>query len=253
MKKSAVFFLLTTLCLLGICGCAANHTNSPDTQEPEVTLSERQKSILSEQGLPLEYTELPPHQQRAIVAVEEMLSYAEDKYDMSFSYAGYTAAGPMEKEHMNAYPTAGHKEVDCFTITKTGEGYEDDFIAVATAPYFASYIHKSIQPFLPDTGIKVYAHITRASLSEVPTEETCFDGKIGSALYVFVDGESCPLENMEQFQAQLEAFLYEHELYGSVEVTLLKERNFLHLSKFNFADYFSSDCYDSRETIYIRR
>ena len=36
----------------------------------------------------------------------------------------------LEKEHMRAFPTSGDIEVDSFTITRTDDGYEDDFINI---------------------------------------------------------------------------------------------------------------------------
>ncbi len=254
MNKRTVPFLLAALCLLllGLCGCASSRTESHENQKPEVTLSQRQKNILAEQGLPTEYDALPPHQQRAIVAIEEMLLYAEDKYDLPFSYAGYTEAGPMEKEHMRAYPTSGYMATDSFTITKTEAGYEDDFIAVATAPHFAAYICENLEVFLPNTEVKVYAEITNTSLTEVPAGETDFDGNVAGILWIFVDGAACSEENLEAFQTQVADFLHEHELCGMAEVILLKEGQLANLSAFNFTDYLSPEHYDSRETLYIK-
>lgn len=255
MKKRYGFGLIAALLILiiGICGCAANHADPTDEKEPEVTLSERQKDILAEQGLPTEYDALRPHQQRAIVAIEEMLLYAEDKYDLPFSYAGYTEAGPMEKEHMRAYPTSGHMAVDSFTITKTEARYEDDFVAVASSPYFASYVRENLKSFLPNSEVKVYAEITDTSLTEVPTAETVFDDKVASSLCIFVDGATCTVEDFESFKLQYADFMRQHRLYGMTQVILLKEGNLIYLSEFNYTDYLSADYFDSRDTISIQR
>lgn len=255
MKKRSGTWLITALIILviGVCGCTMNHTDLQNNKEPEVTLSERQKNILSEQGLPTEYAQLSPHQQRAIVAMEEMLLYAEEKYDMPFSYAGYTAAGSMEKEHMQAYPTSGHMETDTFTITKTKDGYEDDFLSVAATPYFTSYLTEQFKAFLPETDIKVYGKITKTSLQEMPAEDTVFDGKVSSSLCIFVDGATCSEESFETFKTQYVDFMREHQLYGMAEVVLLKEGNLVYLSRYNYMDYLSQTYYESRDTVSIQR
>ncbi len=255
MKKKSVIWLMIALIILviGVCGCMRNHSDVPNKNDPEVTLSERQKEILTEQGLPTEYEALAPHQQRAIVAIEEMLSYAEEKYDMAFSYAGYTEKGPMEKEHMRAYPTSGHMEVDSFTITKTENGYEDDFISVAAAPCFTEYLTGKLQAFLPDTEIRVYGDITKTSLQEIPTANTDFDGKVSSSLCVFVDGATCTEETFATFKAQYADFMKEHQLYGMTEVVLLKEGKIVYLSKYNYTDYLSEDSCQSRDTVSVQK
>ena len=52
-----------------------------------------------------------------------MLCYVEEKYNTSFSYAGYIAASTLEKEHMRAFPTSGDIEVDSLMIPTIGQAY----------------------------------------------------------------------------------------------------------------------------------
>ncbi len=252
-KKSLVWLILSlTILVIGVCGCMNKQTDSAGSGENKVTLSQRQKDILAQQGLPTEYDALPAHQQRAIVAIEEMLSYAEAKYDMAFSYAGYAETGPMEAEHLRAYPSAGHMAVDTFTITKTETGYEDDFVLVAAGPRFAAYVQEQLQGFLPQAGIKVYAQVTETSLSEVPTAETVLDGKVDGSVWIFVDGEACSGEAFTAFQQQAADFMQEHQLYGMMQFILLKEGNLIYLTEYNYTDYLSPEHYDSRETLYSK-
>ena len=93
MKRNVGFGLIVSLIILmmGVCGSTMNNSDLPSNTESKVFLTQRQKDILTEQGLSTEYTELSASQQKAIVAIEEMLSYAEKKYKTSFSYAGYSA------------------------------------------------------------------------------------------------------------------------------------------------------------------
>ena len=255
MKKRPVVWLIIglTILVIGVCGCMKKQTDDQSNNESKVTLSERQKNILAEQGLPTEYDALPAHQQRAIVAIEEMLSYAEDKYDMAFSYAGYAEAGPMEEEHMRAYPSSGHMAVDSFTITKTENGYEDDYIRVAAVPCFTEYLTGQLKAFLPEVEIQVYGKITKTTLAEIPTAETDFDGKVSSSLCVFVDGATCTPEEFETFKAQYADFMQEHQLYGMAEVVLLKEGKLVYLSRYNYTDYLSEEVCYSRDTVSVQR
>ncbi len=59
-----------------------NNTNNQNGNQSDVLLNERQKEILVARGLPTEYDELTSSQKKVIVAIEEMLVHAENKYGM---------------------------------------------------------------------------------------------------------------------------------------------------------------------------
>ena len=118
------------------------------SSEENVELNKRQKSILEAEGLPTDYEKLTWTQKRAIVSIEEMLQYVDEKYNKTFLYAGYVPAGPMETEHLIAYPSDGDKQDESFTITRTENGYEDDYISVVINDDFFDYVSNGIQPLL---------------------------------------------------------------------------------------------------------
>ena len=76
-------------------------------KEVGVELTQRQKDLLEYLGLPTEYDELTDSQKNAVTSIEDMLTYLEDKYEKSFSYLSYAAAGVLEEEHLEAYPSQG--------------------------------------------------------------------------------------------------------------------------------------------------
>lgn len=255
MKKRLGFGAIVILIILmiGMCGCNMNNSDLPNNAESKVSLNQRQKDILAEQGLPTDYSELSVSQQRAIVAIEEMLLYVENKYSTSFSYAGYTAQSALEKEHMRAFPTSGDMETDSFTITRTDDGYADDFINTAANTMFASYVCESVKSLAPNTEIKVFTEITETSLLEVPTDVADFDGQVESSLWIFVDGTTFAEQDLSTFKSQFTEFMKEHKLYGMAQVIFLKEGKIAYPTKYNFTDYLSDDHYVSRETLYINK
>lgn len=255
MKRKAGFKIIaiSILMLAGACGCTMIDSEGPSVNESEISLSQRQKDILTEQGLPAEYAELSAAQQEAIVEIESMLCYAEDKYDTAFSYAGYIAQGPLEQEHMRAFPASGDKETDSFTITKTADGYEDDYINVAANPVFVSYVSDGIKAILPDTEARVFAEITKTSLIEVPTADTDLQGKIESSLWVFLDGAALSAEDFADFKRSFNEFLTERKLYGMVQLVLLKEGKIAYPTKYNYTDYLSEEYYTAREMLYVKK
>ena len=256
MKRTLLLFLLTAGCLLS--GCAQNKKNNLKTKtytisNEEISLTQRQKDILTEQVLPTEYTELSAAQQKAIAAIEEMLSFVEKKYNTSFSYAGYSAQSSLEQEHMRAFPTSGDKETDSFTITKTDDGYEDDYINVATNAIYVDYVYDGIKTILPNTEIKVFAEITKTSLTEVPIIGADIQGKVEGSLLVFIDGATFNEEDLSKCKVDLNKYLTEHQLYGIAQLILLKDGEIKYPTKYNYTDYLSKEHYTVRETLYINK
>ena len=253
MKKNIGYGIIIALLVLMVvlCGCRSNNFESSTNSEPEVTLSQRQIDILTEQGLPTEYTELSASQQKAIVEIENMLCYAEEKYNTSFSYAGYSPQTSLEQEHMRAYPTSGDEETDSFTITKTDIGYEDNYMNVAANAMFVSYVYNGVKTLLPDTEIKVFAEITNTSLTEVPTVDTDFSGKVESSLWVFIDGATFSGRNLSDFKTDFNEYLTDHQLYGMARLILLNDNEIAYLTKYNYTDFLSDEHYVEQETLYV--
>ncbi len=255
MKKNIGYGIIIALLVLmvGLCGCRNNNFEASSNSEPEVTLSQRQIDILTEQGLPTEYAELSVLQQDAIIEIENMLCYAEEKYNTSFSYVGYSPQTSLEQEHMRAYPTSGNKETDSFTITKTDTGYEDDYINVAANAMFVSYVYDGVKTLLPDTEIKVFAEITNTSLTEteVPTVDTDFSGKVESSLWVFIDGATFSEQDLNIFKTDFNEYLTDHQLYGMARLILLNDNEIAYLTKYNYTDFLSDKHCVEQETLYV--
>lgn len=255
MKRRVGFGIIVSLLILtiGVCGCTMNNSDLPSSTESEVSLNQRQKGILTEQGLSTEYMELSASQQKAIVSIEAMLVYVEKKYNTSFSYAGYSAQSSLEKEHMRAFPTSGEKEADSFTITKTDNGYEDDYINIAVNAMYVAYVCDGIKTILPDTAIKVFAEITKTSLAEVPTVDTELQGKVESSLWIFIDGATFSGQDLNEFKAIFNDYLIEHQLYGMIQLVLLKDGKIVYPTKYNYTDYLSEEQYIVREMLYVNK
>ena len=238
--------------MLGVCGCAGNSADVANHTEAEGVLNKRQESILSKQGLPTNFNELTASQQNAIVAIEDMLQYVENKYDTSFSYAGYSPEGYMEKEHMRAYPSDGDMQTDSFTISKTETGYTDDYIHVAINTDFSSYICENVQPFALGAEVKVYSEITETLLREVPSDMWEFDGNVESSIWIFIDGATYEEKEFPIFKMFFNDMMEKHSLYGTAQIILLKEGKLQYLTEYNYTDYLSEEHYSNRETVYMK-
>ena len=90
MKKTlpAVFLSMT----LGISACAG------EEREETVVLTEQQKEILAEEGLPVEKAALNDAQLDAIESIQELLDWLAESYDDHFVYQGYLHGSSTEPE-----------------------------------------------------------------------------------------------------------------------------------------------------------
>lgn len=218
-----------------------------------ITLTQRQIAILKRYGLPANYEELTNTQQKAIITIEEMLCYAEEKYNQKFAYAGYTSAGLINNEHMRAYPISGNEKTDTFTISKTENGFVDDYINIAITPMYCEYVLSSVKTLAPDTKIKTYAEVTATSIAELNANKMIFDGTTEASLWIFLDETTFDEAKLEDFASAFNAWMNDHKLYGAVQIVLLKENTISYLTKYNFTNYLSETYYICRKNIYINK
>ena len=245
-----------------ICSCGMKKNNSDESKDitlkskPELVLNERQKEILEEVGLPTDAEELDSSQQEAIIAIDEMLTEIEKKYNTSFSYAGYIAPGPLEHEQLIAYPTEGSSR-DTFTVTRGKENgkyvYEDEYMNVAIRKDFSSYMTDLARQVFKTEAVKVYAEVTETTLVEVPSEEKMYNGAVGSKNYIYIDSEYINQQDFQSYVDELEKMLYQNELYGISEIILLKNDEIENLDEYNYSYYDISDSYIEWKEISVQR
>ena len=242
---------------IGVCGCGMKKNNSNESKnitlksKPELVLNERQNEILEEVGLPTDAEKLDSSQQEAIIAIDEMLTAIEKKYNTSFSYAGYVATGPLEHEHLIAYPSDGNPRTDSFEVRKTDNGYEDDYMNVALRKGFNEYITKMVVEAFQTEQLKVYSKVTYTTLTEVPSDEKMYSGAVSGVNCIYVDGSSVDIEKMENYIEDLKEKLYKSEIDCTCDVICLKENEIESVNEFNYSEYTKPECYIKREQIIV--
>ena len=111
----------------------------------------------------------------------------------------------------------------------------------------------SAQRLVPDTQIKIYAEVTATSLTDISANEAAFDGTTEASLWIFLDGATFDEAKLEEFVPAFNAWMTDHELYGAVQIVLLKENTIAYLTKYNYTNYLSETHYICRENIYINK
>lgn len=247
MKKRMIL-LLVIVSLAAMFGCAEKKQEAlpplkTTSETQKANLTKRQKEILADNDLPTEYNELSLSQKNAIKAIEEMLVYLENKYEIPFEYKEYIAPFGVEQEQLLAYPASGEYTRKCVTVTTTKQGYQDDYIAAACTDLFAAYLEQGVKGLCPGIKVKVYPKITRMDLEEIPKDEKDFDGNVGSSVVLFADDASCTQENFNQLKMDFENWMQQHELYGIVRMLLVKQDAMQQVTEYNFTDYLTEEHY----------
>ncbi len=247
--KTFLIFLITLFLMIGACGCTMSNINNSNENQGEVVLNERQREILIQQELPTEYNELTSSQKKIIVTIEEMLVYAENKYAISVKYISYTAKSWSDAEHVTMCTTDDSNHV--FSVTKTQDGYIDDYIAVVAVKDYENYVLNAMKQLLPSKEIKAFSTITKTSLTAIPELANEFDGTTEAATWIFVDGATCSDTEFQSFINMSKGFLSEHSLYSSVQFIRLKDDVINQVEKVTFEDFLSDEFYYAREIVYI--
>ena len=243
MKQRKIIHIIL-LMMIALCGCSDNRSISSDKEK--IVLNERQKMILAESDLPIEYEELGYTQQKSIIAIEEMLQSVEAKYGMEFRYVGYILPGPLNVEKLVACAMDGYDSIDSFSVTREmvdGEYvYTDEYMCVAVRDAFSSYIETAIKTELEMQHVKVFSSIANTSLEYVPEDYSEMEGTVWGQVTVFLDGGVYSEEQMSEFTLTLKDWMKEHEMECILRVVLLKENILPELNLFNYTVYFKEHC-----------
>ena len=264
--KKIMIIGMVLIIVIGVCGCGMKKNNSNESKnitlknKSELVLNERQKEILEEVGLPTDAEKLDSSQQEAIIAIDEMLTAVEKKYNTSFSYAGYIAPGPLEHEELIAYPTEGSSG-DTFSVTRIKKNgkyvYEDEYVNDVIEPIFEEYVLKYCEAELGVKNVKVYSMVTKIKdedsiitnikKGEIPLKEEDIDFNISGYSCIFVDGEKITEEVYDSFISNYKEWMTEHEIGHSSQFVLLRGGNIGNVDRYNHTDYLSTDYYLRRD------
>ena len=254
MKTVRKRMIIGVFIIIGImaCSCEMKKNNSDESKDitlkskPEIVLNESQKEILEEVGLPTDAEELDSSQQEAIIAIDEMLTEIEKKYNTSFSYAGYIAPGPLEHEQLIAYPTEGSSR-DTFTVTRGKENgkyvYEDEYANVLAEHVYTSYILKYCQTQVGEENVKIYSIITGIKEKKTQFQEKDIANNISGESCVFVDGGRVTEEDYNEFLLNYKQWIKEQGINDDTEFILLKEGLIDEVNGYSYTDYLSAECY----------
>lgn len=206
--KKMLAAVLVWVCITAAAGCSmTENTDSGSSKgdgKVKIELTQRQQELLQEKGLPTEYDKLTDIQKNAIVSIEAMLVYLEDKYQEEFCYLSYTAAGLSDKEHLEAYPASGtpSETVNVYRTYKNREyQYSDDYGALKLKPLYENQVRSFAAQTFPENGLKVFCDMKAQGQSEkmpIPEEDKVMQ-TVSAVTYVFISENVCTKEQLDSF------------------------------------------------------
>lgn len=145
MKRKV--FILCLLFVMSVIfgGCSIpNLILNNKTESYKYSLTARQKQILKQEGLPLDYEELDDSQKSAIECIEDIFKYLDKTYPKEkFEYSGYVPYSTLEPEHLIVESQYGEVTVNRYVSTDSPNEpptFEDDFKDVKAADIYATVV-----------------------------------------------------------------------------------------------------------------
>lgn len=145
MKRK--LFILCLLFVMSVIfgGCSIpNLILNNKTESHKYTLTARQKQILKQEGLPLDYDELDGSQKNAIDSIEDIFKYLDKTYPKEkFEYLGYVPYSSLEPEHLIVESQYGEVTVNRYVSTYLPNflsSFDDDFKTVKAADIYATVV-----------------------------------------------------------------------------------------------------------------
>lgn len=145
MKRK--LFILCLLFVMSVIfgGCSIpNLILNNKTESHKYTLTARQKQILKQEGLSLDYEELDGSQKNAIDSIEDIFKYLDKTYPKEkFEYSGYVPYSSLEPEHLIVESQYGEVTVNRYVSTYLPNflsSFDDDFKTVKAADIYATVV-----------------------------------------------------------------------------------------------------------------
>lgn len=145
MKRKV--FILCLLFVMSVIfgGCSIpNLILNNKTESHKYSLTARQKQILKQEGLPLDYEKLDDTQKSAIECIEDIFKYLDKTYPKEkFEYSGYVPYSSLEPEHLIVESQYGEVTVNRYVSTYLPNflsSFDDDFKTVKAADIYATVV-----------------------------------------------------------------------------------------------------------------
>ena len=238
--KRKMIALLACLLLLGAC---QQTDKLPEQESLEVKgeLTDRQKEILALEKLPTNYEELSYRQREAIQAIEEMLTYIEDKYGKPFDYVAYYEPDMIQVETL-VVCEPGLSAIDYSVEIKRVENeFQDDYPDSLARQVYKPVIEGQLLDLMGEENIKLTSLTCSMGQSAdlVKNFEEIQKNPSFSAFHMVAIRASDEINNLDGLEMELTDWLEKNAIQSTTRLFLLDEDVFegINLSNAHKADY----------------
>lgn len=180
--KKICSFLLVIIMLFSLTSClndtggkndnTQNHSNGDYSSkgEKDMELTSRQIEILKQENLPTNYSELNDSQKKAIVAIEELFLYLDDKYEDDFVFIGYRPEAALDKEALIVQPK-GATAAENFSVFREDGVITDNYSKILLRDDYEEMIEKQFKSYF--SNIDVFSDIEEVSGNDTSELRAC--------------------------------------------------------------------------------
>lgn len=225
MNFGKVIAGLSLITMIAVCGCGMGKETTNEKTLTELT--EQQKEILEQEGLPTDIEELSASQKRCIMKIDEMMNYMEETYGEEFVFDGFNEAEILDKwEKIYVYRAVDTDKTSSITVKRKWEDgewvYEDEYLNDYAADYWKHMIKAYLKNWLEEDGYVICCYAT-ISLDATKEDIDADFKKCGSAsAYLYVDGGAIHEKEYECMVDGLRKWATKEE-FRSFSVSLIKD------------------------------
>ncbi len=224
--------------------------NNKENGMEEYKLTDRQKAILTVEGLPTDIDKLSDGQISAISSIETMLEYLENKYGVGFVYVDYVSPLSGEEEELMAF-RVDDPEKKVVSVTRKYEGDEivyEDNAEIASKDVDECYrkmMDSYISKYFENGKYKFF--YTLKDVDDNWTEKELISS-VRSSNEVFIDVDSYPdfdtMKFMKEFGSWIEKQKPKHVI--GVSIFFVKSDDLKTVNEQNYSDYIFDSVYKAR-------
>lgn len=230
MRKKIIIFCLFFVISIIFSGCSIpNMILNNRAESHKYSLTARQKQILKQEGLPLDYEKLNDTQKSAIECIEDIFQYLDKTYPKEkFEYSGYVPYSTLEPEHLIVESQYGEVTVNRYVSTDSPgfpSSYDDDFKDVKAADVYATvvddYLAKKYDTdkYLVDVSVSKYLDDTFDTKTITQNCNCC--------VYLYVD-DSLGLKTFKDISKDLVDFMKNNtgDMLVEADIELINSSDF---------------------------
>ena len=236
MKKHIQIYITIVLMLLFVGGCGMSINNNSKSDGELTELTEQQKQILQEEGIPPVLDKLSDKEKNYLITCDKMMTYINEKYapyGVHFTYIGYHAPELLdETSKIVVVPDGYDPSIDTVTVkinANTEEGYEDDYLDFQTRIIYEKVLNDHLSEYVPKDKYKLYlssATIREEIMPDISelNEEYILRNANSSNFYLFLSDDICRTnEELAEFAEDLFTWMRENKFYGTPQIELCKD------------------------------